>query len=152
MEVFNEHPYLFNCQNCTVNLVTGDMHLHTPDDFLNKISNVWYDPDAKSKDWEKFISDIMENDAELIEYIQKCLGYSISAATFQECFFTAYGKTTRNGKGTLDGTIQHMLGDYARAADPATFESKNIKVAVAMKTLPDWREQGMYQYTSQQRE
>ena len=127
MEVFNEHPYLFNCQNCTVNLVTVDMHLHMPDDFLNKISNVWYDPDAKSKDWEKFISDIMENDAELIEYIQKCLGYSISAATFQECFFTAYGKTTRNGKGTLDGTIQHMLGDYARAADPATFESKKYK-------------------------
>lgn len=127
IDVFDKQPYLFNCQNCTVNLVMGEMHLHTPDDYLSKMSNVWYDPDARSEDWEKFIADIMENDTELIEYIQKCLGYSISASTSQECFITAYGKTTRNGKGTLDGTIQHMMGDYARAADPATFESKKYK-------------------------
>ena len=127
VNVFDKQPYLFNCRNCTADMTTGEMHLHTPDDYLSKISNVWYEPNAKSGEWEKFISDIMEGDTELIEYIQKCLGYSISAATFQECFFTAYGKTTRNGKGTLDGTIQHMMGDYAKAADPVTFESKKYK-------------------------
>ena len=124
---FDRQPYLFNCQNCTVNLATGESSPHDPMDYLSKISNVWYDPEAESPDWEKFMDEIMEGDPELIEYVQKCLGYSLSAATFQECFFTAYGKTTRNGKGTLDGTIQHMLGDYARAADPVTFESKKYK-------------------------
>lgn len=124
---FDRQPYLFNCQNCTVDLITGEMRPHEPLDYLSKISNVWYEPEIESDDWYKFLKDVMQNDNGLIEYLQKCLGYSISAATFQECFFIAYGKTTRNGKGTLDGTIQYMLGDYAKAADPSTFESKKYK-------------------------
>jgi len=124
---FDKQPYLFNCQNCTVDLITGVSHQHDPMDYLSKISNVYYEPDAKSAEWEQFIDSIMEHDKELIGYLQKCLGYSISAATFQECFFTAYGKTTRNGKGTLDGTMQYMLNDYAKAAEPSTFESRKYK-------------------------
>src|SRR5699024_2105435 len=105
----------------------GNIRSHDPMDYLSKISNVWYDPEAEGDDWYKFAMDIMQNDDRLIEYLQRCLGYSISASTFQECFFIAYGKTTRNGKGTLDGTIQYMLGDYAKAADTSTFESKKYK-------------------------
>jgi putative DNA primase/helicase len=127
VDVFDKKAYLFNCQNATVNLITGMATPHDPEDYLSKISNVRFDPDAKSEEWERFVQDIMLGDQELIQYLQKCLGYSISAATFQECFFTAYGKTTRNGKGTLDGTMQHMLGDYAKAAAPETFESKRYK-------------------------
>src|SRR5699024_9401373 len=122
IEKFDRQPYLFNCQNGTVDLVMVIIRSHDPMDYVSKISNVWYDPEAEGDDWYKFAMDIMQNDDRLIEYLQRCLGYSISAATFQECFFIAYGKTTRNGKGTLDGTIQYMLGDYAKAADPSTFE------------------------------
>lgn len=127
LEELDRQPYLFNCQNGTLDLAMGTFHPHTPEDYLSRISNVWYEPKAKSVDWLQFIDEIMMGDQELIAYLQKCLGYSISAATFQECFFVAYGKTTRNGKGTLDSTIQHLLGDYARAAEPSTFESKKYR-------------------------
>lgn len=123
-KIFDRQPYLFNCKNCTVNLVTGEAYPHDPRDYLSMISNVKYQPDARSAEFEKFIQDVMENDAEMIDYLQRSLGYSLSAATFQECFFITYGKTTRNGKGTLNGLMAHMLGDYAKSANYESFKSK----------------------------
>lgn len=127
VEVFDRNPYLFNCQNGTVNLVTGEMHEHDPADYLTKISNVWYDPKARSPDFEKFIDSVMQGDQQLIEYLKRALGYSISGGTFQECFFITYGSSTRNGKGTLNSTMMHLLGDYAVTASYETFESKKYK-------------------------
>ncbi len=126
-DTFDKQAYLVNCQNCTVNIATGDIHAHDPTDYLTKISNVWYDPEAKSVDFENFIKTIMQDDQELIEYMQRALGYSLSAATFQECFFITYGATTRNGKGTLNNTMMYMLGDYAKTAPYEVFESKKYK-------------------------
>lgn len=96
-------------------------------DFITKISNVWYDPDARSINFENFIKSIMQDDQSLVDYLQRALGYSISGMTFQECFFITYGSTTRNGKGTLNNTMMHMLGDYAKAAPYEAFESKKFK-------------------------
>lgn len=127
VEKFDSQPYLVNCQNCTVNLTTGEAHKHDPLDYLTKISNVWFDPEADSGEFKKFISAIMLDNQELIDYLQQALGYSLSAATFQECFFITYGATTRNGKGTLNSTMLHMLGDYGKAAPYEVFESKKYK-------------------------
>ncbi|CUO04571.1 hypothetical protein EAI89_05595 [Eubacterium sp. am_0171] len=125
--IFDKQPYLFNCQNCTVNLTTGAANPHDPYDYLTKISNVWYDPEESGEEFQKFISDIMQDNSELIEYLKRALGYSLSAATFQECFFITYGESTRNGKGTLNSTMQNMMGDYAKSASYETFESKKYK-------------------------
>lgn len=127
MSMFDKQPILFNCQNCTVNLATGEGKPHDPMDYITHISNVWFDPDAISIDFENFVADIMEEDRYLIEYLQECLGYSLSGSTFLECFFITYGATTRNGKGTLDGTMMHLLGTYAKAANYETFESRKYK-------------------------
>lgn len=127
MSMFDKQPVLFNCQNCTVNLATGLSKPHDSMDYITHMSNVWFDPEAKSADFEKFVNEIMEHDDILTEYLQECLGYSLSGATFLECFFVTYGATTRNGKGTLDGTMMHLLGSYAKAANYETFESKKYK-------------------------
>lgn len=124
---FDKQPYLVNCLNCTVNIATGEAHEHDPFDYLTKVTNVWYDPDAESTEFKNFINSIMRDDPDLIAYLQKALGYSLSAATFQECFFIMYGATTRNGKGTLNSTMIHMLGDYAKTAPYEAFESKKYK-------------------------
>lgn len=124
---FDTSPYLINCLNCTVNIATGEFHPHDPTDYITKTANVVYDPDAKSTEFESFIDSIMQGDRTLVNYLQRALGYSISGATFQECFFITYGATTRNGKGTLNNTIMYMLGDYAKTAPYEVFESKKYK-------------------------
>lgn len=108
---FDKNLDLFNCQNGTLNLKTFDFMPHNSDDLLSKISNVVYEPSAHSVEWEKFINEVMQGDTEKIKYLQKILGYSLTADTNLETCFILYGATTRNGKSTLIETLLYLLGN-----------------------------------------
>lgn len=104
VQKFDKQPTLINCQNCTVNLITGDSYKHDPLDYLTKIPNVWFDPAAKSEDFDKFISSIMQDDPELINYLQRALGYSISGMFFH--YIRSYNqKWKRNFEQYNNGNV-----------------------------------------------
>ncbi len=124
MESFDRDPYLFNCQNGTLNLKTGAFYPHRPADMLTKVSGVNYDPAATCPRWEQFIKEIMQDDAEKARFLQKALGYALTGDTAQECFFVLYGATTRNGKGTTMEVFKKLMGDYGAAASPDTIAQK----------------------------
>jgi P4 family phage/plasmid primase-like protien len=121
---FDKNPYLLNCINCTLDLQFFRRHQHRPDDFISKISNIVFDPDAKCDRWNQFINEIMQGDIEKARFIQKALGYTMTGNTSEDCFFILYGSQTRNGKGTTMETTLHMLGDYGRTAQPETIAQK----------------------------
>lgn len=124
LNAFDAHPYLFNCQNGTLDLQSGEFYPHRASDLLSKLANVNYDPAAKSERWERFIDEVMLEDREKAAFLQKALGYALTGDTLHECFFILYGPTTRNGKGTAMETILHMMGDYGRSGQPATLAQK----------------------------
>lgn len=124
---FDKNKDLFNCQNVTYNLKTHKFTEHNPDDLLAKISNVVYEPKATCPQFKKFMNEIMEHNKNKIDFLQKILGYAITADTSLEKCFILYGKTTRNGKGTLMDTILYLLGDYAMTAVPETLALKKWK-------------------------
>jgi putative DNA primase/helicase len=127
---FDANVDLFNCQNGTYNLKTGEFTAHRASDMLSKVSNVFYDPAAYSPLWGKFMNDIMEGDTDRIEYLQKILGYSLTADTHLETCWILYGATTRNGKSTLVETISYLQGNaggYALAMQPQTLAQKQNK-------------------------
>ena len=118
---------LLNLQNGTLNLKTFEFREHRAVDLLSKISNVSYDPTVKSELWLRFIDEVMQGDAEKLEYLQKAIGYGITADTSLETCFILYGATTRNGKSTLVETIMHMLGGssgYAMQMKPESLAQK----------------------------
>jgi P4 family phage/plasmid primase-like protien len=121
---FDKDPYMFNCQNCTLNLKDFTQHAHRPSDFLSKISNVIFDPKAKCDRWTTFINEIMQDDIDKAKFLQKGLGYTLTGDTSKECFFILYGSTSRNGKGTTMETTLHIIGDYGRTTEPETITQK----------------------------
>lgn len=121
---------LFNCQNGTYNLNTGEFQLHEPGDLMAKCSNVIYAPEAKSELFESFISEVMQGDQEKIDYLQKIFGYALTAETDLECCWILYGASTRNGKSTLVETLAYMMGNkdgYAENTPPETLAQKKNK-------------------------
>jgi P4 family phage/plasmid primase-like protien len=54
---------------------------------------------------------------ELVDFVQRALGYSVTGDVREDRFFVGWGKG-RNGKSTLLGTIQRILGDYAKQMAP----------------------------------
>lgn len=105
-------PFLLNCLNGAVDLRTGDLRKTKPSDLLTKQVPTRYDPQAKCPTFEKFLDTIMAGDQELIRYLQRIIGYSLTGDVSGKALFFFHG-TGDNGKTTLLEAIRHVLGDYA---------------------------------------
>ena len=122
--VFDRNTDLFNCQNGTLNLTTGEFRPHDPADFLTLMSGITYDPEASCPRWTQFISEVMMNDSDLAAYLQKSLGYALTGDTSLECLFILYGATSRNGKGTTMETFLKIMGDYGKTSNPEMLSTR----------------------------
>ena len=125
-DIFDRNPYLYNCQNGTVNADTRVFKPHDPRDFISKIANVYYDPAARSDRWIRFVDEVMCYKPERSRYLQKVAGLTPTGVTKYECFWIEHGSSSRNGKSTLNGTLGYMHGDYAVASSVETFIKKKF--------------------------
>jgi putative DNA primase/helicase len=118
-EELDADPWVLNLVNGTLDLRTGQLRAHAREDLLTKLAPVAYDPEAPSPMWEAFLSRIFAGDVELIRFVQKALGYSLTGLTQEQCLFILYGAGA-NGKSTLIQTISALLGDYAQQTPTET--------------------------------
>jgi putative DNA primase/helicase len=109
---FDQDEWLLNVENGTIDLRTGELKRQDPNQFITKLAPVTYDPSAIAPRWEAFLDRIFEGNANLIHFIQKAMGYSLTGSIREQVVFFLYG-TGRNGKSTLLDTIKEMMGDYA---------------------------------------
>lgn len=125
---FDSFKFLFNCDNGVINLKTGELRPHDRNLLLTKMSPIPYEKDADCPNWIKFLESIFlttagDPDHELIEYLQKAIGYSLTGVTKEQIMFFLFGNG-RNGKSTFINVIQDILGDYARQTNSDTFLKK----------------------------
>jgi putative DNA primase/helicase len=113
-------PWLLNTPSGTVELRTGRLRPHRQGDLISKITRVPFDPAAECPRWKEALSLIFAGDQDLIAYVQRALGYSLTGDTGEHCLFLCYG-TGRNGKNTVLDTVRTILEDYATVASPRTF-------------------------------
>lgn len=122
------HNFLFNCDNGVIDLKTGELLPHDRDLLLTKLSPIKYDKNADCPNWKAFMESIFktpagEPDQELINYLQKAIGYSLTGVTKEQVMFFLFGNG-RNGKSTFINIIQDLLGDYGRQTNSDTFLKK----------------------------
>lgn len=109
-----------NCKNGIIDLRTGKLMPHDINKFMTKMLNVKLpEKPGTPKLWLNFLGDIFGGDRELIRYIQKAVGYSLSGSTTEQCVFFLYG-TGRNGKSTFLEIVRYIMGDYATNIQPET--------------------------------
>lgn len=109
-----------NCKNGIIDLRTGKLMPHDINKFMTKMLNVQLPEKPETpKLWLNFLGDIFGGDRELIRYIQKAVGYSLSGSTNEQCVFFLYG-TGRNGKSTFLEIVRYIMGDYATNIQPET--------------------------------
>lgn len=113
----DKDPWLLNVQNGTLDLTTGKLREHRPEDMMTKVAPVTFNPEAECPMWDKFLSEIFQGDTDLIKYIQRVLGYALTGSVKEHKFFIAYG-TGANGKGTLFGVMEKLMGDYGMSLRP----------------------------------
>ena len=111
----DQDPWLLNCVNGTLDLRTGELRKHGPEDLITKLAPVEYDPDARSELWERVLAHALP-DENVRTFFQKLVGYTITGRTGEDIFALIHGPT-RTSKGTVQEAIATMLGDYAITAE-----------------------------------
>lgn len=114
-EQFDRDPMSLNVLNGTINLRTGDLRAHCQSDLHSKLVQVDYDPEAKAPRFIAFLKEIFNNDRQLINYLQRAVGYSITGNVGEQVLFFLYGRGA-NGKTTLLNLLLDLLGPYAVTA------------------------------------
>jgi putative DNA primase/helicase len=110
-EEFDTHLTLINLKNGVYDLDNDEVLEPKRELLFTKQTNAAFEPDAECPRWEQFLNEVFEGDEDLIHFMQKALGYTLSGLTTEQCIFILYG-IGQNGKSTLLETVGKILGDY----------------------------------------
>jgi len=119
-EDLDTDTWLLNCNNGLIDLRTGVLQPHEPTNLITNIVPVDFNPLADCPIWDDFLYTIMDGNEEMISFLQRAIGYSLTGETSEQCFFILYGSGA-NGKSTFLNPIIQMLNDYAKQSPAETF-------------------------------
>lgn len=122
---WDDMPRQLPCLNGVVDLTTGKLRPGDQSDFVRTVVPLEYDPEAKSDLWEAFIGEIHTNkdlqpDEQMAKFVQRLFGYAIMGTGDQDIMPILYGPHGRNGKSTLIGVIQKVLGPFVGVIEKST--------------------------------
>jgi len=104
-------PWLLNTSSGVLDLRTGELRQHRPEDLLSRMTAAEYDPQAQCPEFEAFLRQILPQEG-VVEYMQGVLGMALIGANRPQELYVLYG-SGRNGKSTLLDVLQAVQGDYA---------------------------------------
>jgi len=125
---WDENTMLLSCENGIIDLTTGILRDGKPEDRITMTTGMDFDPEAKCPIWEKFINEVFLGNEELIHFIHKSLGYSITGETVEQKTFYCHG-VGANGKSVLFTAIGDVLGDYKYSASENLFQKNRTSTA-----------------------
>ncbi len=119
VDQWDTDPWLLGVPGGVVNLRDGTLHAPRPHDYITKRTRTAPEP-GSAPIWLQFLSTVTDGKPELISFLQRFAGYSLTGETREQCLAFLYG-TGQNGKGVFITTLANILGDYATACDADVF-------------------------------
>jgi putative DNA primase/helicase len=120
-EGWDANPMLLGVANGVIDLRTGILRDGLQADKITLHSDITFDPSAQCPRWLQFLGEVFGNDQQLIEYVQRAIGYSLTGDTREQCLFFCYGSGA-NGKSTLLEILRRIIGSYAHTLPFSAFE------------------------------
>lgn len=119
---FDSDPWKLGVMNGEIDLRTGEFSPSNPLSYLTKCAGTEFYPQATCPRWEAFINEIFCGDLEMIEVVQRALGYGLTGSTEEQVMFMCVGSGA-NGKSTLFNVVRRVMGDYSKMTPFSTFNA-----------------------------
>lgn len=119
-EDFDKHPWVLNLRNGSIDLKCAQFRENRPEELLTKLAGADYQSNAHCPKWEQFLAEVFEPHPEIIPFLQRAVGYTLTGETKEECVFVLLG-SGRNGKSTFISILHRLLGQYGGVAEMDTF-------------------------------
>lgn len=109
--------WLLNCANGTIDLRSGELSPHRRDDLITRCLTASYEPGTECPNWRAFLHRIMNGNADIISFVQRAVGYTLTGSTAERCMFILHGGG-KNGKTVFLEGLRLLLGDGYTARTP----------------------------------
>ena len=116
---FDTDPFLLAASDMWIDLSNGKPIAPNHEKLISKAISVNYNQAADCPNFMKFLDDIFERDQELIGFVQRAIGYSLTGSTSEQCLFIMIGDGA-NGKSTFINVINKLSGLYGTTAASQT--------------------------------
>jgi len=138
----DSHEHLAAFENAVYNTDTRqfiyDMEQIRPL-YLTKRFAVAYNSKANCPRWDSFLNTIFMGDSELIRFVQKAVGLSLSGKILEEKLFFAYGSGA-NGKTTFFEVLNQIFGNFQQELDSTVLiKSKSQDQRLALENMANLR-------------
>lgn len=114
---WDSNQWVLATPNGVIDLHTGVCRDGQPTDYIRTACPTpWKGLYTPCPRFERFLHEIFEDRPDrdaLIAFLQRLLGYGITGATSDHVFPVFFGEDGRNGKDTLFGTLESVLGPLA---------------------------------------
>lgn len=118
-EDFNTYEWRLNTPGGIVDLLTGEVCPSDPDELHSLIAAV-SPGDEEPTRWLTYLSEATQGDEDLMRFLQKMVGYSLTGSTREQVFTFVHGPTG-TGKSVFLRTVAGLLGSYHKTASAETF-------------------------------
>jgi putative DNA primase/helicase len=111
-DLWDSQGMLLACKNGVINLQDGSFRPGRPDDLIKTACPLeWAGINAPAPAWDKFTFEIFDSVQELIDFMQRLIGYCITAETVEEKYPIFIG-CGRNGKSKFIEAIKAAIGNH----------------------------------------
>ena len=110
--------WLLSTPNCAIDLRSGETRPNRREDYSTKITAVA--PSGDCPNWLDFLNRVTDGDDQLIAFLRRMAGYSLTGITREHALFFLYG-TGANGKTTFVNALAGCLGDYHTTSSTEVF-------------------------------
>ena len=107
----DKHAHLLGVANGVVDLRTGTLRARRPEDYIHRVIDTAYDPEADQSLIRATVLSAMADAPDMAEYLQHLLGYGITGETCEEVFAVFIG-SGRNCKGVLTQALADVLQTF----------------------------------------
>ncbi|MDP2246578.1 MAG: phage/plasmid primase, P4 family [Nitrosomonadales bacterium] len=120
---FDSDIWSLGLVNGLLDLRTGTLRGFRPNDYVTKSGGAAFVEAATCPQWEAFLLKAFNHDTEMVNYLARVIGYTLSGSTEAQCLWLHYGAGS-NGKSTFMNVLSALMGDYAATANASTIMSK----------------------------
>lgn len=112
---------LLGAANGVVETRTGTFRQGKQADMITMNTGIPYTQGAQCPRWLRFLDEVFADDTELIDFVWRSIGYSLTGDISEQCLFVCHGSGA-NGKSVFLAILRALLGNYAYNAPFTTFE------------------------------
>jgi putative DNA primase/helicase len=117
-------PMVLNTPDGVVDLKTGDLKPHKPEDYMTKTTAIG-PKKGECQLWTEFLKNFTCGAEDIQSYLKRLCGYSLTGDTSEEALFFLFG-IGGNGKGVFIHTIAGIMHEYHRTAPMEVFIASSM--------------------------